>query len=258
MIKTEVTKLTPQLALRLLGTNTTNRPVSKATVERYERAIKRGEWALNGEPIIVFGNGNLGDGQHRCMAVARTGIPIDVVIMYGVDSDTFSTLNGGKPRNSSDVLSINGEMNSRHLASAARAYLSSSLSGRDVYCITSAQLTKCVEDHPHLRYWVQRYCSNKKAKLIPSSLCGYMAIASEKHGIERLDPLFDGISTGANLNQGDPALVLRERFIAQTKVSRISAGHARAFVVKTINAHVLGKKLTFLRFADGETAPKIV
>jgi hypothetical protein len=258
MFRTEVVKLTPELAANLLAKNSTNRPVSKATIERYERAIKRGEWALNGEPIIVFKNDTLGDGQHRCIAVQRTGIAIDTVIMYGIDPNTFGTLNGGKPRNSSDILAINGEVNAHHLSSAARAFLLSQLTGRDAYCITTLQIEKCVEDHPHLRYWVQKYCSAKNAKLFPSALCGYMAIASEKYGFEKLDSFFKHLATGADLAQGDPALVLRERFIAQTKVSRISTTHARAFMVKAINAHVLGKKLAFLRFSEGEPMPKVL
>jgi hypothetical protein len=258
MIRTEITRLTPQLAGELLSKNTGNRPVSRATTERYERAIKRGEWALNGEPIIVFSNGALGDGQHRCIAVQKTGIPIDVVVLYGVDPSTFDTLNGGKPRSSSDVLAINGEVNARHLSSAARTYLSASLTGRDVVCITSIQIKHCIEDHPHLRYWVQKYCGNKKAKLIPSGICGYLAIASEKYGFEKLDQFFEKLITGANLEQSDPAFVLRERFIAQTKVSRLSTRHAQAFIVKAINAHILGKKLTFLRFTDGEATPKVL
>jgi hypothetical protein len=258
MFKTEIVKLTPELAGNLLANNSINRPVSKATIDRYERAIKRGEWALNGEPIIVFANGDLGDGQHRCIAVKKTGIPIDTVIMYGIDPSTFGTLNGGKPRSSSDILAINGEANAHILSAAARAFLLSQLTGRDGNCITSLQIEKCVEDHPHLRYWTQKYCAAKKAKLIPSALCGYMAIASEKYGFEKLDKFFEQLSTGVDLAEGDPAFVLRERFIAQTKVSRISNNHAKAFIVKAINAHVLGKKLKFLRFSEGEPIPKII
>lgn len=258
MIRTEVSKLTPELAAHFLNNNTTNRPVSKSTVERYERAINRGEWMLNGEPIIVFSDGTLGDGQHRCLAVQKTGKSIDTIIMYGIDPETFKTINGGKSRNNADVLAITGEVNTIVLASAARTYLLTELNGRDANCITFTQIKECVDKHPHLRYWVQRYCQNKKAKIIPSHFCGYLAVASEKYGFEKLDKFFDQVASGENLSQGDPALVLRERFLSQTKASRISLLHAQAFVVKAINAHLMGKKIALLRLSDGEAAPKII
>ncbi|MFK5284053.1 hypothetical protein ACI3PL_31190, partial [Lacticaseibacillus paracasei] len=56
--------------------------------------------------------------------------------------------------------------------------------------ITNLQIEKCVEDHPHLRYWVKKYIATR-AKIFPSSVCGYFAIASEKYGFEKLDKFFD-------------------------------------------------------------------
>lgn len=257
MITTEVVKLTPELAGQLLASNTKNRPVSRTTIDRYERIIRRGEWMLNGEPIIIFKNGQLGDGQHRCMAVLNTGIEIETVIMRGVDDDAFKTLNAGKPRSTSDVLAINGEINCRTLGSAARNYLIYFLKGREQGAITATQMQQCVDEHPHLRYWTQRYVSNKKAKLFPSMLCAFLTIASEKYGIEKLDKFFDQAVTGENLTSGDPAFVLRDRMLGQ-KTSRLSMIHSRAFIIKAINAYLTGKKLAFLRFNDDELTPKII
>lgn len=258
MIRSEVVKLTPELATYFLSNNRTNRPISKSTIERYVRAIYRGEWKLNGEPIIILEHGGLGDGQHRCIAVQKTGIAIDTVVIYGIDPKAFPTFDGGKPRNSADTLSIKGEVNTRVLSSAAREYLTCKLEGRDAYCITTVQIEKCIEDHPHLRYWAQKYCGARNMKLFPSYICGYLTIASERYGFEKMDLFFDQISTGKNLSDGDPALILRERFMNQSKVNRIGTSHIRAFMVKTINAHVQGKKLTFLRFVESETMPKII
>ena len=259
MLKMEVIKLTPELAGELLKKNTLNRPLSEANIDVFVRAIKRGEWALNGEPIIIFENGDIGSGQHRCHAVIRSGIAIDTVMMSGVDSRTFGTLDTGKPRSSSDFLAIKGEVNTGRLAAAARAFLSCQITGRDAYCITNLQVGKCVEDHPHLRLWVQKYAGSTKAKsIIPASICGYLAIASEKYGFEKLDVFFHRLVTGFDLAQGDPALVLRERFLAQTKTARISASQQKAFMIKAINAHLLGKKLAILRLTENEQMPKII
>jgi len=258
MFKSEIIELTPELAAKFLQNNNLNRPVSKATLTRYENTIRRGEWKLNGEPIIVFKNNDLGEGQHRCLAVVSTGISIQTVIIYGIDENAFETINTGKNRSPSDVLSMNNEVNCRVLASAARSYLITKLVGREIHCITNLQISECVKDHPHLRYWSQKYAGNKKSKLFPSSICGYLAIASEKYGFEKLDVFFDRLCNGTDLTQGEPAFVLRERFISQTKVSRISEAYARAFIIKSINAHLLGKKISFLRFVESEPMPKVI
>lgn len=256
---TEIIDLTPAMAAKLLLSNGINRPFSKVTLERYEKAMKRGEWRLNGESIIVFKNGQLGDGQHRCRAVVKTGVTIKTIIVRNADEETFSTINSGKPRNTSDVFSIRGEINTVKLASASRAYFSASLTGRDVYCITMPQRLACLDMHPEIRYWVQRYASSKNGlKFLPSSSCGYFAIASEKHGRELLNLFFEQIANGANLGPKSPALVLRNRLMAQTRSNRISKEIVEAYVIKAINAFVAGKEMTFLRHSQGEDFPKII
>ena len=251
MIKAEIIKLTREFATELLSNNPSNRPISEATVSRYERIIKRGEWALNGETITVFDNGALGDGQHRCAAVKRTGIAVDAILITGIDPATFPTINFGKPRGNADVLGIAGEVNTARLSAAARAYLVTQLVGRDIGAISSIQIRKCVEDHPHIRYWIKKYCTGKVKNYVPSSFCAYLALASEKYGFEKLDAFYEQVQTGVGLNANDPAFILRERFMSQGNTNKLSATHVRAFIVKAINAHLIGKKLTFLRFTEG-------
>lgn len=258
-ITTEIIKLTPEIARELLQKNSDNRPLSQSTVSKYTQAIKRGEWALNGEPIIIFSNGNIASGQHRCHAVINANMPIETLIVRNVDHKTFSSIDTGKSRNGADVLAIRGEVNYAKLSAAARSYLLETLKGRDQYQITTTQICECVDKHPHLRYWVQKFTgSQNMKKLFPAALCGLLAIASEKYGTEKLDAFFTKLATGTGLEDGDPAFVLRERIRSQSGASRLSALHARAFMVKAINACLLGKRLTFLRWSQQEEMPKII
>lgn len=243
----------------LLKKNNANRPLSKSTLERYKKAIKRGEWKLNGEAIIIFLNGNIGDGQHRCQAVVDTGITIRTLIVTGVDENVFSTIDSGKMRNASDVLSIKGEINTIRLAAATRTYLATELSGRELSNITSVQIENCLDLHPEIRFWVQKFSSIKNnLTFLPGSFCGYMAIASEKHGREKLDKFLNQLATGASLEAKSPALVLRNRLMAQTSVKRLNKILMEAFIVKAINACLTGKEMAILRHTENEDFPKIV
>jgi hypothetical protein len=258
MIKTEVISLTPQLAKQLLSKNQLNRPLSSMIVGKYTEAIRRGEWQLNGEPVIVFSDGNLGDGQHRCAAVVRSGIAIPTILLTGIDPAAFGTINTGKLRKAPDTLAIKGEVNTTKLSAAGRSYLREFLSGRAAEDITTTQIVNCIDNHPHIRYWTGRYVSTKNSRLFPSSIAGILAVASEKHGLEITELFFQKITNGTGLLERDPALILRERFINQNGSNRLSAPTARNFIVKALNAHLSGKTITFLRMAQDEKDPVIL
>ena len=259
VITTEIITLTPEMAKELLSKNSDNRPLSQSTVSKYTQAIKRGEWMLNGEPIIIFSNGNIASGQHRCHAVIAAGLPIQTLIVRNVDHQTFSSIDTGKSRNGADVLAIRGDLNYTKLSAAARSYLVETLKGRDQYQITTAQICECVDKHPHLRYWVQKFVGQKALqKTCPAGLCGLLACASEKYGFEKLDVFFAKLATGKGLEDGDPAYVLRERLISQSGSSKLSVTHVRAFMIKAINACLLDKKIPFLRLTKDEDVPKII
>lgn len=258
MITSEIIDLTPELATKLLGINVQNRPVSRAHKEKLEKAIINGEWQINGQPIIIFNDGRMGDGQHRCHAVIKTGISIKTLIIKGIDPATFNTIDNVKPRSAADILNMKGEKNANKLSAAARTYLSYFLKGREAYCLSTPQIEKCIIDHPHIRYWVSRYCGALKLRIFPAAMNGYLAIASEKHGIDIVELFVEQLATGVNLSAGSPALVLRERFLAQKDVSKLSTEIANAFMIKAINAHINGRKLTFLRHSEQEQFPLII
>ena len=258
-IKSEIVVLTPELAQRFLGNNDTNRPISQFNLNRLQDQIKRGQWRFNGEPIIVFNDGSLGDGQHRCLAVVQTGIPIQTMITYGIDKETFSTINSGKSRGAADVLAINGAKNTNILSAAARAYVAEFRKGRDAHVISSIDVLDCVKEHPHINYWCMFFNAKKKAKqFFPSSIAGYMAIASERYGIEKIEVFANQLLSGENLSSGDPALTLRNKFIEKSNTKVFPAIQKRAYMVKAINAFILGKKLSVLRLTDVEENPTIV
>lgn len=260
MIESNVIDLTPDVASNILSMNNNNRPLSKATVAKYVSAMKRGEWALNGQPIIIFSDGTLGDGQHRCAAVVKSGISIKTAIVYGIDKESFPTIDGGKPRNNADALAIRGEKHYVMLSSAARSALFESLQGREKNEITTSQIIDTIEKHQHVRFWVQKMVGNKlMRKFVPASFCGVLALASERYGIEKIEPFFEQVASGLNVSVDSPAYVLRERLIGQTNSKKISAQTQRAFMVKALNAHILGKRMSILRFYEGvEAMPKVL
>ena len=112
--------ITPQVAKALLDKNTNNRTITKSHLAMLKSEILDGNWQYNGQPIIIGQTGRLLDGQHRLTAVIETGIPIETAVVRGVDEEAFVTMDTGKVRGGSDVLSIAGSKHGTHIASAIR------------------------------------------------------------------------------------------------------------------------------------------
>lgn len=107
--KPEVVTLTPELAAGLLEHNGLNRPLSDVHVQRIANQIKTGKWQFNGDTIKVADTGDILDGQHRLWAVIEAKKPVETIVVYGVKSTAFSTIDTlRRPRSGADVLALNG------------------------------------------------------------------------------------------------------------------------------------------------------
>lgn len=126
----ETRVLTPEDAKELLVLNTNNRKVSKAKVDEYAKKMLLGKWMENnGDTIRISVRKVILDAQHRLHALAKLegeDVKIAFNFLTGLEDDTFSTIDTGKKRNASDVLSIAGFSVKvcKTFASSARAIMS--------------------------------------------------------------------------------------------------------------------------------------
>ena len=100
----KVVKVTKKLVDSLLAKNERNRPIKKDHVAMLVRSIKAGRWRLNGDPIVIDGNGYLMDGQHRLTAFKEADYPSEIEILLvklpvvGEERDrVYLTLNTSRP-----------------------------------------------------------------------------------------------------------------------------------------------------------------
>ena len=113
----EISTIHPIQAKRLLDGQIKNRKVSNASVKKYAEAMSAFKWVLNGAPII-FANGVLIDGQHRLHACIKSRVPLKTLIIKVTDESVFTTLDTGKKRSNSDVVSINSPKGATTLVAA--------------------------------------------------------------------------------------------------------------------------------------------
>jgi hypothetical protein len=85
------TTITPLLAKAILEKNANNRKIRKDRVDRYASDMSRGDFRFCFSPLIFGKNGILLDGQHRLLAVVKSGLDHDFYCVY-TDFEDFRQL----------------------------------------------------------------------------------------------------------------------------------------------------------------------
>ena len=82
----KIVDMTPAMAAQILQMNTANfRRIDNARVNRYADVMRKGYWQENGEPIQIYEDGVLANGQHRLSAVVASGVTLkNVVVISGI------------------------------------------------------------------------------------------------------------------------------------------------------------------------------
>lgn len=114
-VKEEIDPKNAELRLQTRGAQ---RTIKTSAFERHVQMYRADEHIpYAGEPITHAKDGSLIDGQHRLMAVVKSGIPQKFIVKYGADDVELMAMGTGVPRNFADYLTIRGRENAQ-LASA--------------------------------------------------------------------------------------------------------------------------------------------
>lgn len=106
-MKTCIESITPNKAKEYLEHNNVNRKVSMPLVETYARDMLGGVWQLNGDSIKFYTDGSLFDGQHRLLAIIKSGKAISTVVMREIPK-TITITDFGRKRSDVDSFLLEG------------------------------------------------------------------------------------------------------------------------------------------------------
>lgn len=253
--------ITPDLASKMLLSNTCNRPVMKAHVRMLRNVIERGEFIFNGEPIIVANSGRLLDGQHRLMACLESGIPIDALIVTGVKESAFATIDQGKIRTCGSVMQMAGETNANRLSAAVRYCFTFCRYGQ-IYdasytpgvSFTPTVAFKFLNAAPGIRESVAAtYCPKYPSQSLLGAL--HFVFSMVNPGVA--DEMAEVISNGSpELNRGFN--VLREHIIAcRMNGTKIGPRAIAAKTIRAFNAEVLGREVKVIKYMKDAAFPTV-
>lgn len=249
----QVAHVTPEVAEQWAAqVHPNQRSVKSGNLMRIKAEITDGRWKLNGEPIIFDSNGMLADGQHRLRAVVETGIPIEVLVVRGVEPDTYSTLDGGLGRRTSDALRAMGVKHPILTSSAVQLYKRYH-EGKIFDCgytlLSPEACCEFVREHPEVidaaqfadsvRHYLK--CQFPSVKAFGILLFGYIDKSAA-------DKFFESLKTGADLPSGSPILPLRTRLLARS----MSKNETIVVMFKAWNLWRAGKSAYSLKWHAGE------
>lgn len=99
--------ITPEIAKEYLEKNINNRKPSTSRIKMYADDMASGKWQANGDAIRFNVSGALIDGQHRLMAVVKSGVTVDMIVIRNI-SDDVTLIDRGQARTTAQTLSMSG------------------------------------------------------------------------------------------------------------------------------------------------------
>ena len=257
----------PAEAERLLIFNQGNRHLNKAMTSFLTKEIKEGRWTRNGETIKFAKSGRLVDGQHRLNAISRSGKKVTLDVILGLEEESFNTIDTGKSRTASDVLSAHGFKYHSQLSVIIRWVLKHDKKGYFVLAdgkqssISNKEVLEYAQEHPELGEDVVYVMSlyNKSDKTITVGFAGAMLVLLRRIDEKKADDFVYKMMTGAMLEPDDPISILRRRFaIDKNNTLRMTPMQKLALIILAWNAWIKGEKDPMMRYAPSKSNfPKI-
>lgn len=119
-----VIDLTPELAKHFLKRNIkNNRTIKKQNLAKIKSNIVEKIWNPMISMIILDENGNMVDGQHRCVGVIESNTPISILLLEGCPMSSLSSIDSGGIRTAADALKLAGATHVNELAAFIKARL---------------------------------------------------------------------------------------------------------------------------------------
>lgn len=267
-ITTQVELITPDVARNFLSFNKQNRPINKAKVREISTEMQEGRWLFDGAPIRFDKNGVLLDGQHRLNAILVSGKEFDILVVRGLEPETFKVMDTGKMRGGSDIFNIEGVPNAS-TASASCSFILSYKANKEgkgikAYKVSNSRTLELYREYPSFDEYVRSGMKlyHLSHKLLPSSwIIGYEFLMSEIN-VAKATKFWNEVCTGIGLTEGSPTLQLRDALLADKAKSyihsKMSKHMKQALIVKAWNLYLTDRTVKKLYFqVDRDATPKI-
>lgn len=236
--------ITPELARQWLDKhNGHNRKASLSHIGFLANQMKAGKWMDTGDSIKFAENGDLLDGQHRLMAIVKSGISIEQVVAREIQNEAFQVIDTGKLRSGADTLHVSAIFNApmgvlQSLAGAVRIMIGASASNAEILAFTSDNREMCSQGLAFLSE-----CGKKRKEVVRDStlLASFFLLIQKGVPNEYAAAYLQKIVWGIGLDQ--PQTRVRDTLISMRRNETIRyTEQAMWWVLTGWNIHAKEKK----------------
>jgi hypothetical protein len=244
-MKIEKRIISPQVANYLLTYNTNNRKPRESIVARYAKEMKEGRWKEDtGELVKISKSGVLLDGQHRLLAVVKSGCSIAFHVSFEMKDEIFEVIDQGSKRNATDIFLIEGCQYSTMIPSMIQTYCllkNGKVGQRGTQLDNKHSPSKLLEIYNQdveswndvakkSHNWYQQF-----SKIIqPSTIGAFYALFKDIDNVQALD-FMEQLCKGTRINN-DTIHWLRKK-LTDDKISsfKMQTSYKNAIIIKTWN-----------------------
>lgn len=258
--------VTPSIARQWLNTRfDKQRSMRQSHVSRLASAMKRGEWRLGSDAIVMI-CGQLANGQHRLQAVSESDRPCKFLVLRTDDGELYSVMDCGIGRTTGDVAHMIGASNGNLVAAVVRwkllyergAITATSRADNAVNQITRGELvSRIAELHNTISADYSQIAKEyeKQRLFSPSLPCALMQMVDHHHRpmcMEFIKACYTGSDVGA------PSYLLQHRMIANLRsTAKLSSTQKLMLLAKAWVAHRDRTVMRNLKLVEGESFPKV-
>lgn len=265
--------ITPEVAELFLSTMEHNRRLSDQRVNYLSKQMLDDLWVFDGSPIKFNVDGELVDGQHRLWAVIESGKTFKFLVVRGVPRQAMATMDTGKSRSFSDILTLEDATLTQITAIAAVINVlyrwdvglrgSALVSGHSNNVVPNAVLLDYFRENRERVIEVTREANSLHHKVRGITTTALAVAIWVFSAIDEADSqyFFLRLSDGMGLQEGNPILALRSyisRVVAQSLNGRqsVPVDLAVALMLKAWNAYRTGDEIKILSYRRGGSNPE--
>lgn len=229
-MKSEIMKITPEMARDLLATShgnfryaNTNRTVNPVIVKKYAADMINGNWKINPQGIIIDENGVLIDGHHRLNAVIMSGKTVEFNVCCDAPENCVEVLDCGWVRTPYIMLEhtrgINKTAASKRGWALAKLHFYYYFGARDkVLSLPSSVFSDFITEHAEDIKTAINSAEHEanRVRITCNAASNYAAFCALKCGVpaDTINRFFEIATTGMyDVAWQTPAIVLRNQFI---------------------------------------------
>jgi hypothetical protein len=250
--------ITVDRAVALLARNDSNRSIISNGVHEWAETLRRGDWKVNGEPIIVSDKGELNDGQHRLTAVIETGITMHTLVVFGVSRESRKTVDTGRKRTPGHVLGMSGVPQASAVAAAIKVIINLD-SGVSVNTHRTAQEIEralLMYDDVHSSLQPGRKVGVQFRQSV--GLCSALHYLMSQKAKKQADVFFEMLTDGTAPSKTHPVAQLRARLTENlASKAKLPIIDVSALFIKAWNAYRAGRPVGSLRWRTEGDKPEV-